>query len=126
MRGDNGNESDNKQILYRLATLRAERSRLLGYATYADLVLEDRMAKTPARVYALLNQLWTPALAVAQDEAHALQEMIARQGQDFKLEAWDWRYYAEKLRQQRCRFDEATVKPYLSLEQMIEEETRAA
>ena len=115
-RGDNGNEQDNKATLARIAMLRTEKAKLLGYPTHADYVLEERMAKTPADVYGLLNQLWKPALQVAGAEAAALQAMIKEQGQDFKLEAWDWRYYAEKVKKARYDLDENETRPYLTLE----------
>jgi peptidyl-dipeptidase Dcp len=85
-RGDNGNERDNKTVLLRIATLRAERARLLGYPDHAHFVLEERMAKTPEQVYRLLNQLWTPALAAARKEAADLQAMIRQEGRDFELQ----------------------------------------
>jgi peptidyl-dipeptidase Dcp len=115
-RGDNGNEQDNKAILTRIATLRMEKAKLLGYASHADYVLEERMAKTPAQVYGLLNQLWTPALKVAQAEADALQAMAKEQGQDIKLAPWDWRYYAEKVKKARYDLDENETRPYFRLE----------
>jgi peptidyl-dipeptidase Dcp len=115
-RCDNGNEFDNKQILYRIASLRAEKARLLGYQTFAHLTLEERMAKEPAKVYELLNQLWTPALGVARKEQADLQAMIEKAGDKFKLEPWDWRYYAEKVKKARFEFDEDEVRQYLPLD----------
>ena len=119
-RCDNGNEFDNKQVLYRVATLRAERSKLLGYPTYAHFALEERMAKEPAKVYALLNQLWEPALNVAHKEAQSLQAMIKEQGRDFKLEPWDWRYYAEKVKAARYDLDENQVRQYFQLDNALQ------
>jgi peptidyl-dipeptidase Dcp len=119
-RCDNGNEQDNKSILYRIATLRAERSKLLGYETYAHFALEERMAKEPAKVYALLHQLWEPALKVAHREAADLQAMINKQGPGFKLEAWDWRYYAEKVKAARYDLDDNQVRPYFPLDNVIQ------
>ncbi len=115
-RSDQGNGQDNKAILVRMAGLRAERARLLGYPSYAHFALEDRMAKTPDQVYRLLNQLWTPALAVAKKDAADFQEVIRKEGHDFKLEACDWRYYAEKVRKARYNLDENELRPYFSLE----------
>ncbi len=88
----------------------------MGYPTHAAFVLEERMAKTPEGVYGLLDQLWTPALGVAHAEAAALQEMITKEGHDFKLEPWDWRYYAEKVKKARYDLDESEVRPYFSLD----------
>ncbi len=115
-RGDNGNEQDNKQILSRIAALRAERVKLLGYPTYAHFALEERMAKDPAKVYGLLNQLWEPALKVAHQEAAALQRMIGEQGGNFKLEPWDWRYYAERVKKAKYDLDENEVRQYFTLD----------
>ncbi len=119
-RCNHGNEFDNKQILYRLASLRAEKARLLGYQTFAHLTLEERMAKEPAKVYGLLNQLWKPALGVAGRELEAMQAMIAGSGGKFKLEPWDWRYYAEKVKKARYEFDEDEVRQYLSLDNALQ------
>ncbi len=115
-RGDNGNEQDNKAILLRIATLRAERAKLLGYENHAHFVLEEQMAKNADQVYGLLNRLWTPALAVARKEAADLQAMIRQEGHDFKLEAWDWWRYAEKVKKAKYDLDENELRPYFSLE----------
>ena len=102
-RGDHGDAYDNKAVLTRIAALRAERAQLLGYASHADFVLEENMAKTPDQVYGLLNRLWEPALAMAAREAAALQEVVKAEGGDFTLEPWDWRYYTEKVQQGALR-----------------------
>ncbi len=115
-RGDHADEWDNKATLSRIAALRLARSRLLGYKTYADFTLEEAMAKTPARVYDLLEQLWTPARAMAVKEAAALQELGAKGDPSFKLEPWDWRYYTEKIRKARYDLDAEAVRPYLALD----------
>jgi peptidyl-dipeptidase Dcp len=119
-RGDHGDASDNKANLTRIAALRAERAKLLGFATWADFILDRNMAKTPARVYGLLNQLWTPALAVAAREASDLQAAIKASGGEFKLEPWDWRYYSEKVRKARYDFDESALRPYFKLDNVRE------
>lgn len=115
-RGDNGNEQDNKAILLRITALRAERAKLLGYSNHAEFVLEEQMAKNADQVYGLLNRLWTPALAVAKREAADLQAMIREEGDDFKLEAWDWWRYAEKVKKARYNLDENELRPYFSLD----------
>ncbi len=115
-RCDNGNQLDNKQILSRIAVLRAERARLLGYPTHAHFVLEEAMAKEPGQVYSLLKQLWEPASSVARREAEVLQAMIRKDGRDFKLEPWDWRYYAEKVKRERYELDENQVRQYFTLD----------
>jgi len=118
-RGDNGNEYDNKQILARIAALRAERAKLLGYPTYAHYALEERMAKEPAQMYGLLNQLWEPALKVARREAAELQKLIDEQGGNHKLEPWDWRYYAERIKQARYKLDEDQLREYFPLDNVL-------
>jgi peptidyl-dipeptidase Dcp len=115
-RGDNNNEFDNKAILAKSASLRVKKAGLLGYKTYADFVLEENMAKTPGGVAKLLDQLWTPALAMAKREARDLQEMIRKDGRDFKLEPWDWWYYAEKVKKAKYDLDDEALRPYFKLE----------
>ena len=114
-RGDNGNEFDNKAVLAKIAGLRVKRAALLGYKTHADYVLEENMAKTPAGVYKLLDQLWGPALAMAKTEAKDLQALIDKEGDHFKLEPWDWWYYAEKLKKARYALDDEVLRPYFEL-----------
>ena len=115
-RGDHGDATDNKALASRTATLRTEKARLLGYQTWADFSLEENMARTPARVYDLLDQLWEPAKALAAREAKALQAAIKTEGKDFQLEPWDWFYYAEKVRQAEYQLDESALQPYFKLE----------
>ena len=119
-RGDNGGATDNKAIIAEMVALRAERARLFGYPDFAHYRLDDAMAKTPAAVRGLLDRVWTPARARALADRDALQELVREEGGNFALAPWDWRYYAEKLRKRRCDFDEAAIKPYLSLERMID------
>lgn len=118
-RGDNGNANDNSATILDVLKLREERAKLLGYPTFAAYRLEDSMAKTPEAVRGLLERVWKPARARAMADRDALQELIAEEGGNFKLAAWDWRYYAEKLRQRRANFDDAAIKPYLALDNMI-------
>jgi peptidyl-dipeptidase Dcp len=119
-RGDNGGATDNNAIIAEMVRLRAERARLLGYADFVHYRLDDAMAKTPAAVRGLLDTVWTRARARAEADRDALQALVQEQGGNFPLAPWDWRYYAEKLRQRRCDIDEASIKPYLNLERMIE------
>ncbi len=114
-RGGSGNERDNRAGLVRMATLRAERARLLGYESHADFILSDNMAENADRVYELLDKLWPRALAVAESERDELRAMMWKDGVDGDLEAWDWRYYAEKVRQARCQLDEEALRPYFEL-----------
>ncbi len=118
-RGDNGNANDNNAIIVEILKLREESAKLLGFPTFAAYRLEDSMAKTPEAVRGLLERVWKPARARALADRDALQALIAEEGGNFTLAAWDWRYYAEKLRQIRANFDDAAIKPYLSLDGMI-------
>jgi peptidyl-dipeptidase Dcp len=119
MRGAQGGKTDNRRIVAETLDLREERARLLGYDTFAAYRLDDSMAKTPARVRELLDAVWGPAKAQAAREARKLEAMAAREGQNTPLEPWDWRYYAEKVRKAEYDLDEAAIKPYLPLEQVI-------
>jgi peptidyl-dipeptidase Dcp len=119
-RGDNGNANDNNAAVVEILALREEAAKIMGYPTYAAYRLEDSMAKTPENVRGLLERVWKPARARALADRDALQAMIAEEGGNFALAPWDWRYYAEKLRQVRANFDDAAIKPYLVLDHMIE------
>lgn len=119
-RGDNNNEFDNKDIVNKIVNLRIERANLMGYETYADFVLEETMAKTPAAVNELLNNLWKYALPQAKKEAAELQGLIDRENGNFKLESWDWWYYTEKLRNEKYALNEEQIKPYFKMENVRE------
>jgi len=118
-RGGNDNANNTIAIIEETLALRAERARLLGYDSFARFKLADSMAGTPEAACALLERVWTPALRRATAERDGLQDLIAREGGNFKLAPWDWRYYAEKLRKERFDFDEAALKPYLQLDNLI-------
>jgi peptidyl-dipeptidase Dcp len=115
-RGNNNDELDNKKIVAEMAALRAERAKLLGYETHADYVLDDAMAKKPANVYKLLDELWTPALKRAKAELAEMQAIIDAEGGGFDLQSWDWWYYAEKLKKQKYDLEEEMLRPYFKLE----------
>lgn len=115
-RGNNGNEKDNKEIIKKIAALRLERANMLGYETHAAFILEENMAKDAATVNAFLNKLWEPALKRANAEAKDLQSIIDREGGNFKLQPWDWRFYAEKLRKEKYDLNDELLKPYFPLE----------
>jgi len=115
-RGNHNDARDNKETLLKLVALRAERAALLGYPNHAAYVLEESMAKTPAKAGELLNQLWTATVPVVQQEAAELQALMDKDGKNQKLEAWDWRYYAEKLRKQKYDLDEQSLRPYFALD----------
>ncbi|HHV04689.1 MAG: M3 family metallopeptidase [Bacteroidales bacterium] len=116
MRGDNNNENDNKEIIGKIVNLKVRRAKLLGFDTYADFVLVNNMAKTPEAVFSFLQRVWDPALKVAKEELAAMQKIADSEGAGFKLESWDWWYYAEKLRKEKYDLDEQEIKPYLKLE----------
>jgi peptidyl-dipeptidase Dcp len=118
-RGDNGNANDNNEIIGEILSLREEAAGIMGFPTYAAYRLEDSMAKTPEAVRGLLERVWKPARAKALADRDELQQLIAEEGGNFQLAPWDWRYYAEKLRQRRANFDDAAIKPYLALDNMI-------
>jgi peptidyl-dipeptidase Dcp len=119
-RGENGGATDNRALIAEMVALRAERAKLLGFATYADYRLDDQMAKTPQAARKLLDEVWGRARAKAAAERDALQKMIAQEGGNFALAPWDWRYYAEKLRKARYDLDEAEIKPYFQLDKMVQ------
>ncbi|MEI7662380.1 MAG: M3 family metallopeptidase [Bacteroidota bacterium] len=115
MRGNNGNKNDNKSSIVKMVKLRVEKARLLGFDSYAAYVVDDNMAKTPATVNAFLAKLWAAALPVAKQEAAEMQKIIDREGGKFKLQPWDWWYYAEIIHKEKYNLDENELKPYLSL-----------
>jgi peptidyl-dipeptidase Dcp len=118
-RGANGGKTDNRKLIAEILAMRAERARLLGFASAAAATLEFSMAKTPEAVRGLLLEVWQPARLRALKERDALQKTITAAGENFKLAAWDWRYYAEKVRKAKFDIDEALLKPYLQLENVI-------
>jgi peptidyl-dipeptidase Dcp len=115
-RGNNNNEYDNKEIIKKTLSLRLEMAKLLGFKNFAEFQIEDRMAKTPQAAYDLLMEIWKYALPQAKRERDELQKIIDAEGGGFKLEAWDWWYYAEKLRKQKYDLDESELMPYFSLD----------
>ncbi len=115
-RGNNGNVNDNKEVIRKLLKARVEKAKLMGFNNYAELALETRMAKTPAAVYNLLDQVWQPALKKAKEELADIQAEIRKEGKNFTAEAWDWRFYADRAKQAKYAFDENEIRPYLKLE----------
>lgn len=115
-RGDNNNDNDNKAIIAKIMQLRTQRSQLLGFATPADFILDNTMAKTPQKVIEFLASVWQPALAQAKKEAAELQKLMDAEGKGEKLEAWDWWFYAEKLRKAKFDLDEEALRPYFKME----------
>lgn len=120
MKGDNDNKYDNKSTIARIARLRIERSKLLGYDSFADYALERNMAKTTEKVLEFLGQVWAAALPVAQAEAAAQQELINQEGGKFKLEPWDWWYYTEKIKKAKYDLDDEITRPYFKIDNVME------
>jgi len=118
-RGDNDDAEDNKEIAAKIAKLRAERAQLMGYETHAHFVLEERMLKTPEEVYQLLMELWKPSLDRAKAEVKDMQAVVDAEGKDFQIASWDWWQYAEKVRKAKYDLDESALKPYLSLDNVL-------
>jgi len=119
-RGEQPGEHDNRPIAREILRLRNEQARLHGYASYAEYALTDTMAGRQSAVTGLLAQVWEPAKARAAEERAALQALALSRGESVQIEAWDWRYYAEKVRQVRYELDEAAVKPHFALHRMVE------
>lgn len=115
-RGNNANDKNNNETVKELSNLRLEKAKIFGYDNYANYSLVDAMAKNSDNVYKLLDQLWKPAIDVAKNEASEFQKMIDKEGGNFKLQAWDWRYYQEKVRKEKYSLDEEETKPYFVLE----------
>jgi peptidyl-dipeptidase Dcp len=118
-RGENGGATDNRAIVAEIVKLRAERAQLLGFASFAEFRLDDQMAKTPAHARELLDNVWGRARARAARERDELQAIVMAEGGNFALAPWDWRHYTEKLRKARYDLDEAQIKPYFALDNMI-------
>ena len=118
-RGAHAGAHDNRSLALEMLVLRQEMAELLGYPDFASFKLETEMAKTPENVLRLLKDVWQPAKARAEQDAGVLQEMMRAEGVNGDLEKWDWRYYAEKRRAAEFDLDEAQLKPYFQLDQMI-------
>ncbi|MCZ2328406.1 M3 family metallopeptidase [Bartonella sp. F02] len=119
-RGENGNDNDNREIIVETIALRNEKAQLLGYQSFADLKLDNTMAKNVDAVMNLLTPVWERARAKVITEQAELQDLARNKGSNESLAAWDWRYYAEKLRTEKFSFSEAEVKHYFQLDRMIE------
>ncbi|MFC2133214.1 M3 family metallopeptidase [Bacteroidota bacterium] len=118
-RGNNDDEYDNKEIIAKMAALRVKRGNLLGYERYADFILERNMAKTAETVYKFLDDLWTPSIKKAKQEVADMQTIIDEEGGNFKLEPWDWWYYAEKVKKAKYDLDEEELRPYFKMENVL-------
>lgn len=119
-RGDNGDAHDNNAIITEILQLRAERAKLLGFPTHAHWRLQNSMAKTPERAMQLMEAVWKPAVARVHEEVADMQALADKEKAGLKIEPWDYRYYAEKVRKARYDLDQNEVKPYLQLEKLRE------
>ncbi len=117
-RGDNGDAKDNNAIIADILRLRAERAKLLGFETHAHWRLQDKMAKTPERAMELLDAVWTPAIARVREEVADMQALADKEKAGIKIEPWDYRFYAEKVRKERYDLDQSEVKQYLQLDKI--------
>jgi len=119
-RGDNGNAHDNKKIITEILALRAQRAKLLGYATHAHWRVADSMAKTPEAAMKLMMQVWPAAVAREHEEVADMQAIADREQAGIKIAGWDYRFYAEKVRKAKYDLEMTEVKPYLQLEKLRE------
>ncbi len=118
MRGDNDNENDNKDLFAELMQTRQEMSRLLGYNNYAEFFQAIQMAEHPENVYDFLYEIWEPSLARAKSERDQMQRIADREGANFRLEPWDWWFYAEKLRKELYDLDDSELRPYFPIDRV--------
>ena len=119
-RGSHGGEFDNREILTRVAKLRAERAQLLGYKNHAAYSLENQTARTTTAVNEMLGRLTPAAVANAKREAADIQAIIDAEDGDFELASWDWDFYAEKVRKQRYNFDASQLRPYFEFDNVLQ------
>jgi peptidyl-dipeptidase Dcp len=115
MRGNNGNANDNNTVVAKMVNLRVQKAQLLGFPSYAAYIIDDNMAKTPENVNDFLMKIWNPALPMSKKEVVEMQKIIDREGGHFKLQPWDWWYYAEKVRKEKYNLDDSALRPYFSL-----------
>ncbi len=120
-RAEQGGDNDTRKIISRLAEIRAQQAKLLGYNNFAEWKLQNQMAKNPENVKDFLEKLIAPATKKARQEAAEIQKVIDKEGKNFKLEPWDWNYYAEKVRKAKYDLDESQVKPYFELNKVLQD-----
>jgi peptidyl-dipeptidase Dcp len=114
-RCNNNNEFDNKTVINQFLNLRLQKANILGYESWSAFVLDDCMAKKAENVYNLLQRVWNPAIVRAKEELADMQDMVDKEGGNFKIESWDWWYYAEKVRKEKYDLDEEQLRPYFEL-----------
>ena len=119
-RGDNGNAQDNNATITQILKLRAERAKLMGFASHAHWKLSNTMAKDPANAMKLMMDIWKPAVAEVKIEVADMQKIVDKEGGNFKIQPWDYRYYAEKVRKEKYDLDQNEVKQYLQLDKLRE------
>ncbi|MCB0737010.1 MAG: M3 family metallopeptidase, partial [Bacteroidetes bacterium] len=119
MKGDNGDENDNKEVLKEIVNLRLEKANLLGFKNHAEYALQDRMLNEPQKVYDLLNKVWPAAINAAQKERDIMKKMSQKEGLDIDIMPWDWWYYAEKIKMRDYNLDEDEIRPYLKVDNVI-------
>ena len=120
-RAEQGDENDLRDTVATIAQLRAKKAALLGFPTWADYVLADQMARTPATALKFMQEMGAPLATEQRREAAELQAQIEADGGDFKLEPWDWQYYSEKLRKARYDLNQDDLKPYLEIHKVLED-----
>lgn len=118
-RGNNNDENDNKELARQLANVRLEKAKLLGYETWADYVLAQRMLDTPDKVYNLLDKVWPAAIQAAKDERDMMKKMAEKEGNNIEIMPWDWWHYAEKIKMEKYNLDENEIRPYLKVDNVI-------
>ena len=114
-RGNNNDNLDNKKIIERIAVLRTKKANLMGYKTWADFIISDNMAKTAEKAYDLIKNIANATIPFAKAEVIEMQKIIDKEGGNFKLEPWDWWYYAEKVRQDKYNLNEEEIRAYFEL-----------
>lgn len=119
-RGDNDNVNNNNATLVQILKLRAEKARLLGFKTFADWSLSNTMAQVPQKTLDLMMSVWTPAVDKVRTDVAEMQKIVDAEGKKFKIAAWDYRYYSEKVRKAKYDLDQNDLKPYLQLEKLRE------
>ena len=119
-RGNTGNEFDNKEISRKIVSLRLQKAQLMGYNNFAEMVLKDRMAKTPEAVYNLLDQIWKPAVKKAQEELNDIRAEIKKEGKNFEPAGWDYMYYQDKAKKAKFNIDESVVSEYLEINNVMQ------
>ncbi|WP_433765310.1 M3 family metallopeptidase [Flavobacterium ginsenosidimutans] len=119
-RGDNKNENDTNETLVSILKLRAEKAKILGFDNFAQWSLSNKMAKDPQKTLELMESVWKPAVEKVKNDVSAMQEMVDREGGNFKIQPWDYRFYAEKVRKAQYDLDQNEIKQYLQLENLRE------